>query len=347
MSEIVTTAPAAARPLPLSGRLRRVVMRIAEAECDPSRRGFRTDRPEVRERLFEIGRTFLAGYHAGLADPRPEAVASAIESLPAGRRGFAWEGAGFALTLLDTLAPRPGRPGRLEQALAGPGGPHVYLVLVGTGWALARLPKRIGRHLARFDRRLAWLALDGWGFHDGYFHHPRAIGQQRVPRRLAGYARRGYDQGLGRSLWFVEGADPERVAATIGRFAEARRGDLWAGVGLACAYAGGVEREAVEWLARLAGGWVSDLAQGAAFAAQARQLASDPSPAAELACLALWGAGTAEVAAATVEVLAELEASRPAVSEAAAEAAGEPFFEAWRRGIRARHAALGTARAAG
>ncbi|HEX2164101.1 MAG TPA: DUF1702 family protein, partial [Thermoanaerobaculia bacterium] len=260
MSELAAAARPAARPVPLAGRLRRSALGIAERECEPARRGFRVDRAEVGERLFAIGRTFLAGYHAGLADPRAEAVAAAIERVPAGRRGFAWEGAGFALALLDTLAPRPARPGRVEEALAGPGGPHVYLVLVGTGWALARLPKRLGRHLACFDHRLAWLALDGWGFHDGYFHHPRSVDRQQVPRRLAGYARRSYDQGLGRSLWFVEGADPERLAATIARFGEARRGDLWAGVGLACAYAGGVDEAAVERLAALAGGWRGDLA---------------------------------------------------------------------------------------
>jgi hypothetical protein len=307
-------------------------------------RRFRVDRPELAERLVAIGDWFLAGYHTALADPRPERLAARVGEAPVGWRGFTWEGVGFGLALLDSLWPRRGR-GRLEEILAGAGAPHRYLIVVGSGWSLARLPKRVARHVGRFDPRFGWLALDGYGFHEGYFHHPRRVGRQRVPRRLTGYARRGFDQGLGRSLWFLEGADPERVARTVGGFPERRRGDLWAGVGLACAYAGGIDADALDRLGRLAGDRVGDLAQGVAFAAKSRHAAADPAPHTELACRVLWGGDVASVAATTDEVLAELEGGLPGAG-AAREPSGEPIFESWRRGIRERHRAPPPARPA-
>jgi hypothetical protein len=46
---------------------------------------------------------------------------------------------------------------------------------VGIGWAIARLPwlrRRIEQPLNRLDSLLRWLAVDGYGFHEGYFYWP-------------------------------------------------------------------------------------------------------------------------------------------------------------------------------
>src|ERR1039457_1019400 len=85
---------------------------------------------------------------------------------------------------------------------------------------------------------------------------------------VAGSPRRAFDQGLGRSLWFVEGADASRIAAAISSFPKARQPDLWSGVGLACAYAGGRDQAHLELLRETAGPYVAQVAQGAAFAAK-------------------------------------------------------------------------------
>ena len=124
------------------------------------------------------------------------------------------------------------------------------MVHVGAGWALAQLRLRVDRALARLDPLLGWLAVNGYGFHHGYFHGPRRWIASESRVGSTGYARRVFDQGLGRSLWFVEGAEVARIAATIARFPASRHADLWSGVGLACAYAGGVAAEAIEDLER-------------------------------------------------------------------------------------------------
>jgi hypothetical protein len=142
----------------------------------------------------------------------------------------------MALALLDLLAPWRNRLGGF---IRGGGAAHVYMLHVGAGWALARLRRPLREAPAGMDPLLGWLAADGYGFHEGYFHPRRTVEEGAVPRRVTGYARRAFDQGLGRSLWFVQGACAARIAAAVARFGPARRADLWSGVGLACAYAGG------------------------------------------------------------------------------------------------------------
>jgi len=313
------------------GRIARTALRIAPEETSFTRRRFRCDSAAVRERLEEVGRTFVRGYHAALDDAEPQPLAASLAGVAPELRGFAYEGAAMGLTLLDALT--PWRRDRLARFLAGPGDAHAYIVHVGAGWALARLPLSPRRLLARLDPVLGWLAFDGYGFHQGFFHWPRAVSAQEVPARLGGYARRAFDQGLGRSLWFVEGADGRRIPATIAAFPAARRGDLWSGVGLACAYAGGMERLAVVELRRAAGEHAPRMAQGAAFAAKARVRAGNPVPHTRLACEVLCGTGDAEAAAAADAALPGATDGPPpgGLREPA-----EPAFEVWRQRLQDR-----------
>jgi hypothetical protein len=157
-----------------------------------------------------------------------------------------------------------------------------------------------------FDPLLKWLIIDGYGFHEGYFRPRKSFHSQIAPARLSGYALNAFTQGLGRSLWFVEGADAEQISETIGNFPAARRGDLWSGIGLACAYAGGVEAAEIERVKREAGNFLPHLAQGATFAAKTRQRAENPSENTELACRVICGCSAEEAAALTDKHLENL-----------------------------------------
>ncbi len=307
------------------GRLRQRLFGISLQETRFARRGFRACRAEVQQRLERVGETFLDGYHAALLDDEAWPLAGRLAAIDPAWRGFAFEGAAMALTLLDELLPRRRR--RLAAFLEGPGAAHVYMVHVGAGWALARLRRRVARPLRRLDPLLGWLAVDGYGFHEGYFHPARFVRRQALPRRLAGYARRVFDQGLGRSLWFVDGADVAQIPATVAAFPQARRADLWSGVGLACAYAGGVEQAALEALHEAAGACRPSLAQGAAFAAQARRRAGNPAPHTEAACGVICGTSAAEAAAQTERALHALPFD-----------GAVPAYEVWRRRLQARFA---------
>ncbi len=280
--------------------------------------------PKAQCHLEQVGQAFLHGYHAALEEGEPVRLVSRLDDVGGDLCGFAYEGAAMAMALLDDLTPWTG--GRVRGFLNGPGLTHPYMIHVGMGWAMARLPWvrwRIGERLARLDPLLRWLAVDGYGFHEGYFHSPHTVTRQEVPSSLSGYTKRAFDQGLGRSLWFVGGADVDWIAKTIAAFHPLRREDLWSGVGLACAYAGGVEQEAIISLRQSAGVYQPHVAQGVAFAAKARQRAGNPALHTEMACTVLCGC-PADAAAKITDIALE---DLPPDGEV-------PAYEVWRQRIR-------------
>lgn len=307
-------------------RVRKQLLHIDTSEASVARRRFRCKDDQTRQRLEEIGTTFLRGYDAAIDENNLSLLVKQLDSVTQELRGFAFEGAAMGLTLLDALT--PWNKTRLLKFVNGPGTRHVYMVHVGSGWAIARLPWlrwNLKNYLRRLDPLLCWLALDGYGFHEGYFNWPRFIEDQQIPKRLSAYGLRAFDQGLGRSLWFVEGADVERIPFTIKRFPLYRRADLWSGIGLACAYAGGADANAIQAIYDAALSYDAHLAQGAAFAAKARQLAGNKSQHTDLACRIFAGVSSNQAAAITDEALRDLP-----------DDAREPAYEVWRERIRTR-----------
>jgi enediyne biosynthesis protein E3 len=178
---------------------------------------------------------------------------------------------------------------------------------VGAGWACARLAWlrwRIEKFICKFDPVLRWLVLDGYGFHVGYFHFN--IPQSTAVNGLSADARHVFYQGFGRSLWFVHGCDFHQIATTISGFPEIYQRDAWSGIGLACAYAGGARSAEMDDAISLAGCCSSALAQGAAFAAKARQLAANETPHTEEACAVLAGISAAQAALLCDRALAQV-----------------------------------------
>src|SRR5687768_10909080 len=224
----------------LLGRARKRFLGLSPAEASFAKRGFVAGEEKARQRLEKIGVTFLSGYHAALEEPRFVQLAHRLAIVETDLRGFAFEGAAMGLALLDRFT--PWQTNRWRTFTEHRATPHIYMMHVGLGWALARLRRGVTSHLARLDPLLCWLVVDGYGFHEGYFGWPQYIERQALPARLGGYERRVFDQGLGRSIWFVKGANVAAVAKAIDAFPRPRRDDLWSGAGLACAYAGGCDR---------------------------------------------------------------------------------------------------------
>jgi hypothetical protein len=308
----------------LIGRWVRDRLRIADQELSLEHRGFRQAAPDARPSLESVPRSFRAGYDAAL-DATPtsnhEDLRRRLEALPEAERGFAYEGAAMALALLDSFSLF--RRDRWMTFAKGPGKPHLYMVYVGFGFAAARL-RRV-RAFARpgLDPHLRWLVLDGFGFHEGFFRNG-ADRPGRAPYRETTYALRAFDQGLGRSLWFVEGADPQAVAERVSSFPETRRADLWSGIGLAACYAGGAGAAELEALRDLAAEDGAHLAQGVAFAAEARERAGNATDGTERACRTIWNASSVFAA----ELVRRMREKLPEDDEL-------PAYEVWRRRIRA------------
>src|SRR6266545_5004114 len=212
------------------GKVRRRVLTPNVSETSLDVRGFHVKSAETRQRLETVGRSFLTGYALAAEAGRPTDAENGLAAVPASFRGFAYEGAAMAFAVRDGL-PVGGRH-HVADFLTGRADRHVYMVYVGVGWAMARVPKFRWSTLYAADPLLRWLILDGYGFHQAYFRTRRYVyGQQRDAScpwpegDHRWYAGNVIDQGVGRATWFVGGTDPELVARLFDRFAEDRRAD--------------------------------------------------------------------------------------------------------------------------
>src|SRR5579863_6741913 len=311
-----------------AGRLRCRIFLPDQSEVTFERRGWTAVEPTRQANLEKVGRKFLEGFEYGMAGQHLADIESSLETVEPGFRGFAYEGCAMALAVRDGIRPY----GRhwVRDLLASRGANHIYMAYIGVGWAMARLPKLRWRAIQPHDPLLRWLALDGYGFHQAYFRTQQYVWNQRQDRipgwEPAAYASRVADQGMGRALWFVNGSDVQRVAATIEAFPQARRGDLWSGAALASVYAGGADAGELSDLVRLAGPYRSHAAQGAAFAGKARLLAGLVTPGTELGVKVHCDMSVEEAAAVTDEALDGLPSRDTDV----------PRFEIWRERIRKR-----------
>ncbi|MFB7453879.1 DUF1702 family protein [Streptomyces sp. NPDC056194] len=314
------------------GALRRRLLTPPVSETTMEVRGFHVKNAEAKTRLEYIGEVFLRGYAYAVEAGSPAEAEELLETVPRDMRGFAYEGAGMGAAVYDSL---PGHGGRLDGLLAGRGRDHDYMIYVGVGWAMARLPKFLWPDISATDPLLRWLALDGYGFHQAYFKTDAYVRTPEIqhPFRWNGghnhYTLNAVDQGIGRALWFVGGTDPDVVTSLIRAYPERRHGDLYAGAGLACAYAGGVTEDELARFVEGAGEHRWALAQGSAFATEARVKAGTVIDHTHLAARVVCGT-TAERAS---QVCRD---TRPQALSGGA----SPAYETWRRDIAAELASL-------
>jgi hypothetical protein len=295
------------------------LLQLRPRQLDVARRELIPAVPLVQARLDAVVESFAAGYNDAVA---PWAGRNLID-IPDDLRGFAVEGAAMSCTLADMITFSGGR--RLRALAHDRGDRYMHLIYVGAGWAFARLHRRPWLGVRFGEPVLRWLAWDGWGFHQAFFNAREVLERHSVERTARGMVRPIRDQGVGRALWFYAGADPARIATTIGNFPEQRRSDLWAGIGLAASYTGAQPADVVEKLASTADGYRDHLGQGAAFAAKAHLRSGEVPVAAAEAIEILAGAKPAVAAAWTDSCL------REAVAHGTDDV---DTYQRWRAGIR-------------
>ena len=314
------------------GSLRRLVLSPSLADVSFAGRGFAVRPTEATRALEAIPQAVICGFEwgidlAGLTDLRQR-----LDMVDAGLRGFAYEGATMALTVRDAMAGGRGR--RAQELLRGPGRPHTFLTYIGIGFAMARLPRPLWRGVlpdltgTPYYPTMSWLAVDGYGFDRAYFDTDKVVTRQQ---RLApypwqghpGYFARAVDQGVGRALWFIHGGVPADVSAALRAFAADRHADLWSGVGLAATFAGGCDETGLRSLADDAGDLWPHLAQGAVFAAKARDFSGFVAEHTGPALHALTGLSVPAASA----LADDISLTRP-------DMAGQPDYESWRQQVR-------------
>ncbi len=341
------------------GTLRRKLLAPRLESVRFATRGFPSAASSAAAELERIPQSVICGFEWGIETTDLAELERRLGMVDAELRGFAYEGATMAWTILDALP--GGRGDRTQRLLSGPGRRHLFLAYIGIGFAMARLPRALWRTVlpdlpgVPYHPTMSWLAVDGYGFDKAYFDTRRWVEQQRRPEpypweNAPGYFPRAVDQGIGRALWFIHGADPTAVTEAVHRFDSDRWADLFSGVGLAAAFAGGSGADGLAALAAAAGGHRPDVALGVVFAAKARGYAGTVPEHTELAARVLADmtvadavalADATEVAAGAVAAGADVTAG--AVTDATvtaatvtAESDSVPAYELWRNAIRSR-----------
>lgn len=316
------------------GTLRRVLLTPKLAEVTFRVRGFPGADSPAAETLEAIPQAVICGFEWGIEAKTLWEVERRLALVEPRQRGFAYEGAAMAATVRDAMA--GGRGTRAKELLGGPGHPHIFLTYIGIGFAMARLPRVLWKKVipdlteSPYHPTMTWLAVDGYGFDRAYFQTKRWVDEQRVPKSYPWegsreYFLRAFDQGVGRALWFINGARPEAVADAVNRFDPHRHADLWSGVGLAATFAGGCDEPGLTRLRAASGAHWAELALGVVFAVKARTYAGFTPPHTELAAKALAGLSVSEA----VDIADGTEADPWGTGL-------DPAYERWRERIRTR-----------
>jgi len=322
------------------GSVRRLILTPSLRDVTFAARGFPAVAAAATPGLEAIPQAVICGFEWGIDTRDQWELERRLCLIEPAQRGYAYEGATMAFTVLDALW--GGRGNRTRELLNGPGQRHIFLAYIGIGFAMARLPRKLWRKVvpdlggSLYHPTMSWLAVDGYGFDRAYFDTARWVDRQQVPEPYPwqgspGYFPRAVDQGIGRALWFIHGAQPDAVASAVRRFAESRHADLWSGVGLAATFAGGCPPDGLAALRRAASDHRAELALGMTFAAKARAYAGFMPEHTEHAAKALGDL--------TIDAAVRL-ADGTAVYDPGSSA--ELPYEQWRQKIRAHFDSLST-----
>lgn len=210
-------------------------------------------------------------------------------------RTVAYEAASMGLYQRD-LKQQNGQelwPAFSEQA----GAAYMPDIYTGLGCAMAQEDLLIHPFVDLFDLPMHYRILDGYGFCKGLFRARQTLQQQSVPGGISDLYLGYYDQGLGRSLWYVCGGDPDKIKTAIDKFAAARQPELWRGMGIACSYLGGCDEAALIEVIAASGMHRAQLQAGALVSARARIDSQTSDGDIERVCRLWCGVSAAEAAA--------------------------------------------------
>lgn len=151
-------------------------------------------------------------------------------------------------------------------------GRHGFHVDIGLGWAFAKTGLLPNEFLSSEDQVVKRMVYDGIGYYYGLFRGRSILKNKTIPVEIDDI--NGFDQGLGRRLWYLAKGNAATLLLLLNEFDETRRSDLWRGAGIACGYVGGNPKEALEHLSNAVGQHKKQLELGITLAAISR-IASD------------------------------------------------------------------------
>jgi len=240
---------------------------------------------DVVRKMEYIQNVFLGVQDSIRDETEVEELIALLDTEPPHYRSVAYESGSMIVGLRDLSKGTRLHEWKKFYSLAGE--VHSFHVDIGLGWAYAKKEVIPDRDLELLHPLMRWMIFDGMGYYNGLFRGRRTIKNHIVPDGIEGDDLRGYDQGLGRRLWYMGNGDVIKVTAYIHAFPSSRHQDLWRGVGIACGYVGGNTEGDLKLLLHSSGEWRQKLRTGIALAAISRSASDSITQDIETACKVL------------------------------------------------------------
>lgn len=139
---------------------------------------------------------------------------------------------------------------------------HTFHIDIGLGWAFARTDMEPINFIGSMNPAVKRMVFDGFGYYYGLFKGRNTVKNKIIPEGIEAEKTNGFDQGLGRRLWYMAKGNVNDLRHLLQGFNEARQPDLWRGIGIACGYVGGNKEETLEHLSYVAGSYERQLGTG-------------------------------------------------------------------------------------
>ena len=250
----------------------------------------------ISGRMDSIRATFEAGKRIAEENINDDVAIALMSLLDNEYLSVAYEGAAMGRAVADIVA---GKPYQRWAAFVQKGLSHTVQTHIGLGWALSSKKINNLAPLGSIEPMLKARVLDGYGYCDGIFRQRLTIGQQQIHSFFTETDLVGYDQGIGRSLWYIARGDTTILPKLIDPFSASRKPNLWRGIGIAISYVGGANEASLKIIAALANVHSAHLAVGAVLAYRSRHDAQSMNTDTALACKLLSGLDVAQAIQAT------------------------------------------------
>lgn len=244
-------------------------------------------RGKVADNMAYIQRLFMAVRDKMQEEITMDDLFAWLDSEPPAFRSVAYESASMGIGIKDLSQGLS--LDRWNEFYRRMGVVHAFHLDIGLGWAFAKLQLTPPADMAFLRPGMRWMVFDGIGYYHALFRGRRTVKQQLVPDSIRQPDRSGYDQGIGRRLWYIAGGEVARLTSLTEAFSARRQADLWRGVGIACGYVGGNSESNLQRLVQAAGQYLTPLQIGITLAVLSRKRSGSMNEDVEVACRAVCG----------------------------------------------------------
>jgi hypothetical protein len=222
----------------------------------------------VSGKMEYIQKVFLSVQHYMQKNHELEELITFLDAEPPEFRSVAYESASMEIGLQELSCGK--ELNNWKKFYRRSAKAHTFHMDIGLGWAFAKTEISPTPYFESLHPVMSWMVFDGMGYYHGLFKGRRTVKNQLILNGIKEQELHGFNQGLGRRLWYISKGDVNQLIQLIRPFHLSRHADLWRGVGIACGYVGGSEKANLEQLLICSAGFKQQLCTGVALAAISR-----------------------------------------------------------------------------